>query len=197
MAHPGGNVTGLTSFHTELEGKRIEIIRALVPGVRRIAALLNMGNSGSTAAWKKIEEVSKPLGIQPLLLDVRKAEDLPSAFDKAVAENSKALVVGIDTLTQANASTIVQLGAKHRLPTIFPSREFVTGGGLVSYGINYPYQYSRAALMVEKILKGARAGDLPIEMPQKFEFVLNHKTAKALGLSIPQDLLVRADEVIE
>jgi len=135
--------------------------------------------------------------MQSHLLDVRKPEALGPAFETASAERVEALIVALDGLTQANRQVIVALAMKHRLPTMYASREFVDGGGLIAYGVNYPDLYRRAATYVDKILKGAKPADLPVEQPTKFELVINLKTAKALGLTVPQTLQVAADEVIE
>jgi putative tryptophan/tyrosine transport system substrate-binding protein len=195
LARPGGNVTGLTSVATELYAKRVELLRELVPRAARIAALLNMGNPAVPAQWKEVETAARSLGLQPQLLDVRKTEDLGPAFDGAVRQRADALVVGLDTLMQANQRLIVDLAAKHRLPAIYASSEFV--GGLAVYGVNYPEHYRRAAGFADKIFKGAKPADLPIEQPTRFELVINTRTAKALGLTIPPSLLQRADQVIQ
>jgi putative ABC transport system substrate-binding protein len=135
--------------------------------------------------------------MQSQLFDVRKAADLPLAFDAASQQHIGAFIIGIDALTQANQDLIIQLAVKHRLPAIYPSREFVDAGGLITYGVNYPDLYRRAATFVDKVLKGAKPAELPVEEPTKFEMIVNHKAAKALGLTLPPTLLVRADEVIE
>ena len=195
LARPGGNVTGLSALVTEVYSKRVELLRELVPGAARIAALFNMTNPSVPPQWKEVEMAARSLGIQPQLLDVRKLEDLGPAFEAAIRQRADGLVVGIDTLTQANQRLIVDLAAKHRLPAIYASTEF--SGGLVTYGVNYPDHYRRAASFADRIFKGAKPADLPVEQPTKFEFVINLKTAKALGLTIPQTLLQRADQVIE
>ncbi len=195
LARPGGNVTGLSAVVTELYAKRVELLRELVPGATRIAALFNMSNPAVPPQWKEVETVARALGIQPQLLDVRKPEDLGPAFDGAIRQRADALVVGLDTLTQANQRLIVDLAAKHRLPAIYASSEFA--GGLVVYGVNYPDHYRRAAGFADKIFKGAKPADLPVEQPTKFELVINTRTAKALGLTIPPSLLLRADRVIQ
>jgi len=195
LARPGGNVTGLSALSTELYGKRIELLRELVPRVKRIAALFNMSNTSIPPAWKEVEMTARSLGIQPQLLDVRTREDLGRAFDAAIGQRALALVVGLDTLTQANQRLIVDLATKHRLPAIYASTEFV--GGLISYGVNYSELYRRAATYVDKILKGTKPADLPVEQPMKFELVINLKTAKQIGLTIPQSVLFRADKVIK
>jgi putative ABC transport system substrate-binding protein len=137
------------------------------------------------------------LRVQLQLLDVRKAGDFGRAFDAAIKQRAGALVVGLDTLTQANHRPIVDLAAKHRLPAIYGAREFVDAGGLIAYGVSYPHLYRRAASYVDKIFKGAKPADLPVEQATKFELIINLKTAKALGLTIPPSLLGRADEVIQ
>jgi putative tryptophan/tyrosine transport system substrate-binding protein len=146
-------------------------------------------------AWKAIEMAARSLGVEPQLLDVRRPEDLEQAFDAAIRHRADALVVGLDTLTQANQRLIVDLAAKHRLPAIYASMEFA--GGLVVYGVNYPDLYRRAASFADRIFKGAKPADLPIEQPTKFELVINLKTAKALGLDVPSSLLATADALIE
>jgi putative ABC transport system substrate-binding protein len=195
LARPGGDVTGLNTLISELFGKRVGLFKELVPGATRVAVLFNMGNPSSPPAWKEVETAARSLGIQPQLFDVRKAEDLGPAFESAIRQRADALVVGQDTLTQANQRLIVELAAKHRLPAIYASMEFA--GGLVIYGVNYPDHYRRAATFADKIFKGAKPADLPIEQPTKFELVINTKTAKALGLTIPPLLLLRADQVIQ
>ena len=196
LARPGGNVTGLSAVVVEVSGKRLELIREVAPGVSRVAALFNMSNPNDALQWKEIETAAPSLRVQLQLLDVRKPSDFAGAFDAAVKGRAGALVVGLDALTWANHRPIVDLAAKHRLPAIYGGREFVNAGGLIAYGVSYPHLYHRAANFVDKILKGAKPADLPVEQPSKFELVINLKAAKALGLTIPQSLLQRADEVI-
>jgi ABC-type uncharacterized transport system substrate-binding protein len=197
LARPGANVTGLSAFVTELQAKRLELLKELVPGINRIAALLNMSSPATPPQWEQTKAAARTLAIEPQLLDVRKPEDLNRAFETAIRQRAEALVVGINALTQANRRPIADLATKHRLPAIYASREFVDAGGLVAFGVNYPDLYRRAATYVDKILKGAKPADLPIEQPTKFEMVINLKTAKALGLDVPPTLLARADKVIE
>jgi putative tryptophan/tyrosine transport system substrate-binding protein len=197
LARPGGNVTGLSAIVVEVTGKRLQLLREVVPGVSRIASLLDMGNPNNALQWKETEIVAQSLGVQPQLLDIRKPGDFGGAFDAAIRQRAGAMVVGIDALTQANHRLIIDLAAKHRLPAIYATREFVDAGGLVAYGVSYPHLYHRAATYVDKILKGAKPADLPVEQPTKFEFAINLKTAKALGLTIPPSVLARADQVIE
>jgi len=197
LARPGGNVTGLSAIVVEVTGKRLQLLREVVPGVSRIASLLDMGNPNNALQWKETEIAAPSLGVQPQLLDVRKPGDFGGAFDAAIRQRAGAMVVGIDALTQANHRPIIDLAAKHRLPAIYATREFVDAGGLVAYGVSYPHLYHRAASFVDKIVKGAKPADLPVEQPTTFELVINLKTAKALGLTIPQTLLLQADHVIE
>jgi len=197
LARPGGNVTGLSAIVVEVTGKRLQLLREVVPGVSRIASLLDMGNPNNALQWKETEIAAPSLGVQPQLLDVRKPGDFGGAFDAAIRQRAGAMVVGIDALTQANHRPIIDLAAKHRLPAIYATREFVDAGGLVAYGVSYPHLYHRAASFVDKILKGAKPADLPVEQPTKFELVINMKTAKALGLTIPQTVILQADQVIE
>ena len=195
LAHPGGNITGLSATVTEIYPKRVELLRELVPKATRIAALFNMSNPAIPHQWRQVEAAARALGMQAQLLDMRKQEDLRPAFDSAVRQRAAALVVGLETLTLANAPLIVDLAAKHRLPAMYASGEFV--GGLASYGVHYPDHYRRAATFVDKILKGAKPADLPVEQPTKFELVVNLRTARALGLTIPRTVLLQVDQVIE
>jgi putative tryptophan/tyrosine transport system substrate-binding protein len=195
LARPGRNITGLSAAVTEIYPKRVQLLRELVPRAARIAALINMGNPALPPQWKEIEMAARSLGIEPHLLDVRTPEDLEPAFDAATRHRADALIVGLDTLTQANQRSIVDLVAKRRLPAIYASTEF--DGGLVVYGVNYPEMYRHAASFAHKIFKGATPADLPVEEPTTFELVINLKTAKALGLTIPPSLLLRADRVIQ
>ncbi len=197
LARPGGNVTGLSAVVVEVSGKRLELIREVAPGVSRVAALFNMSNPNDALQWKETETAAPTLRVQLQLLDVRKPGDFAGAFDAAVKGRAGALFVGLDALTWANHRPIVDLAAKHRLPAIYGGREFVDAGGLIAYGVSYPHLYRRAATYVDKILKGAKPADLPVEQPTKLELVINLKTAKTLGLTIPPSLLGRADEVIQ
>ncbi len=196
LVRPGGNVTGLSSVTVDLETKRFELLRELVPGIAHIAALYDMSSPNNARQWKAIETAARAIGAQPQLLDVRKAEDLEPAFAAASKQRADGLVVGGDDLLDANRKLIAELAAKHRLPAIYRS-EFIEAGGLMAYGPNDADFYRRAATYVERIFKGAKPSDLPVEQPTKFELIINLKTAKALGLTIPQSLLLRADEVIE
>jgi len=195
LARPGRNITGLSAAVTEIFPKRVQLITELVPRAARIAALFNMSNPALPPQWREVEMAARSLSVEPHLLDVRKPEDLGPAFDAAGRQRADALIVGLDTLTQANQRVIVDLAAKRRLPAIYASAEFA--GGLVAYGVNYPEMYRQAASFAYKIFKGAKPADLPVEEPTRVELVINLRTAKALGLTIPQSVLFRADRVIE
>ena len=197
LAHPGANITGLSASATELYAKRLELLLDLVPRVARIAFLTNLGNPNEQLNWQQIEMAARARGIRPQLLDVRKPEDFERAFNDASERRIDALVVALDGLLSQNRQIIVDLAAKHRLPAIYGSSEFTIPGGLAAYGPSYSDLYRRAANYVHKILKGAKPADLPVELPTKFQLLINLKTAKALGLTVPPTLLARADEVIE
>jgi putative ABC transport system substrate-binding protein len=197
LARPGGNVTGLSTIGVELAGKRLELLKEAIPRIARIAQLANMSSPASASQWPQIEVAARSLGLEPQLLDVRASEDFARAFDTAIKQRADAVSVANDTLIQTNRRRIVDLSAKHRLPSIFGSREFVDAGGLMAYGPNFTDLYRRAATYVDKIFKGAKPADLPVEQPTRYELHVNLKTAKALGLTIPQTILIRADQVIE
>jgi putative tryptophan/tyrosine transport system substrate-binding protein len=197
FAHPGGNVTGVTTFSTELTAKRVELLKELVPNASRVALLHNMGNPAAPPEWEETKNAARALRLQAELLDVRSEDDFGRAFELAAGLKVDALLVGFDGLTQMHRQTIVDLIARNKLPSAFPAREFVEAGGLVAYAVNYPELYSRFARFVDKIFKGAKPAEMPIEQPTKFELIINLKTARAMGLTIPQSLLVRADEVIQ
>jgi putative ABC transport system substrate-binding protein len=197
LAHPGGNVTGLSAFATELAGKRVELLKEARPSIVRVGFLQDMGNPASPPQWEATQAAAKTLGLSAGPFDVRNTNDIANAFARIAKDRFDALSVGIDALTQANAKMIVELAAAHKLLTAYPAREFVDVGGLLSYGPSYPDLYYRAAGMIDKIFKGAKPGDLPVEQPTKLELVINLKTAKALGLEIPPNLLARTNEVVE
>lgn len=197
LARPGGSATGHTTLVTELAGKRIELLKEAFPTVSRLGFVQNLGNPASPPQWEFAKATATALGLSLELFDVRTAQDIDTAFAGMAARRIEALAVGIDALTQANAAQIVALAAERRLPTAYPAREFVELGGLFSYGPYYPDLYFRAAGLVDKILKGARPGDLPVKPPAKFELVINFKTLKALNLALTPTTLVRADAVIE
>jgi putative tryptophan/tyrosine transport system substrate-binding protein len=197
LARPSGNVTGLSSFTTELAGKRVELAKEMMPGISRVGLLHNMGNPVVPPQWEETLATARTLGLTAELLDVRSEQDVRAAFDAALRLQVGALLVGIDGFTQSNIQVIVDLAARHRLPALYPSREFVAAGGLMTYGISYPDLYFRAASFVDKIFKGAKPGDLPIQTPTKFELIINLRASKVLSVEVPPSLLARADEVIE
>src|SRR3989441_5183660 len=184
LARPGGNVTGLSTIAVELAGKRLELLKEAIPRIARIAQLANMSSPVSVSQWRQIEVAARSLGLEPQLLDVRAPEDLARAFDTAIKQRADAVSVANDTLIQTNRRRIVDFSAKHRLPSIFGSREFVDAGGLMAYGPNFTDLYRRAATYADKIFKGAKPADLPVEQPTKLELVINLKTVKALALEI-------------
>jgi putative tryptophan/tyrosine transport system substrate-binding protein len=196
FANPGGNITGVTTFSTELTGKRIELLKELVPHLSRVALLHNMGNPAVPPEWEETKTAARALGLKAELLDVRSRDDLSRAFDRAIRQRVDGLIVGADGLTQLHQHTIVDWAASNRMPTAYPARDFVEAGGLMAYAVSYADLYFQFARFIDKIFKGAKPADLPIEQPTKFELVINLKTAKALGLALPQSILVRADEVI-
>lgn len=197
LSHPGGNVTGMTTFSAELIGKRIELLKELVPGLTRLALLHNIGNPMGSPEWEETKTAARSLALQAELLDVRNEEDLHRSFQLAVQHHVDALLIGADGLTQAYQQAIIDLAASNRLPASYPSRDFVENGGLMAYAVNYSDLYFRAASFVDKILRGVRPAELPVEQPTKFELAINLKTARALGLTVPPTLLARADDVIE
>ncbi|HZQ73412.1 MAG TPA: ABC transporter substrate-binding protein [Burkholderiales bacterium] len=196
LEKPGGNVTGIAVLTQELEAKRLELLKALAPTAKRIAAFMDMGNPAFTPVWKAIEAAAPALGVQAQLYDVRKGRKLPKAFLAAAAQKADAFVLRIGTLTDAERRSVVELAARHRMPAIYAAREFVDMGGLMSYGVNPSHMYNRAATFLDKILKGAKPGDVAMERPSKFEFIINRRTARALDLVIPPDLLLRSDKVV-
>ena len=197
LAQPGGNITGLTTLTAELSAKRLELIKEALPGTSRVAFLWNSANLIGTRGFKETERASRPLGIQLYALGLKGPDELQTAFKAASRERVGALFVWEDAVLIHLRTRVLDLAAKHRLPAAAQNREFVEAGGLLSYGSNLPDHFRRAAYYVDKILRGAKPADLPVEQPTKFELVINLKTAKALGLTIPQSLLQRADEVIQ
>jgi len=197
LARPGGNVTGLALLSTELAGKRLQLVREFVPKATRVAVLALRGTSATKLFVEEMRGRAQQMGIQLVVQEVNEAGDLPGAFAAMQRERAQALVVQVSPLTADNTERILELGAQHRLPAMYEVRSFVESGGLVSYGPNLPEIFRRAAFYVDRILKGAKPADLPIEQPTKFELVINMKAAKALGLTIPPAILARADHVIQ
>ncbi len=197
LAHPGGNVTGLSAFVTEVSGKRVELLKEAFPSVSAVGHLNNLGNPVAPPQWEATRAVASQLVLTVELFDVRNEADIVQAFSTMAEKRLGALSIGIDFLIQAHAARIVQLAAQHRIPTAYPTREMVESGGLLSYGVNYPHLYFRAAGLIDKVFKGTSPADLPVEQPTKLELVVNLRTAKALNFKLPPILLARADEVIE
>jgi putative ABC transport system substrate-binding protein len=197
FAHPAGNVTGVTTFSTELTAKRLELLKALVPNLSRVALLHNMGNPAAPPEWQETRAAARALGVQAELLDVRSRSDIVHSVEHAARDGVDAIIIGADGLTQMHRSAIIDLVTRHQLPTACPDGAFVESGGLFTYAVDYPVLYFSMARYIDRIFKGARPGELPIEQPTKFQFVINMKTARALGLTIPQSVMLRADEVIK
>src|SRR6266508_2881740 len=197
LNRPGGNITGLTSISPELEGKRIELLREVIPKLSHIAVLWNPKNAYHAIENKQVEAAAAALRMKVLYLGVETQEQIGNAFSQILKERPGALLVLADRVFLHNRARIMDFAAKHRLPGVYAYLELVEAGGLMSYGPNYADMHRRAATYVDKILKGAKPADLPVEQPTKFELIINLKTAKALGLRIPQSLLARADELIQ
>jgi putative ABC transport system substrate-binding protein len=197
LARPGGNITGLSILTPDLTGKRLELLKALLPGLTRVAVLWNPGNPISEPELRKAEAAAAPLGLQLQSLGLRDPREFASAFSSMKRERADALFLLSDAMFFGRRKEIADLAASNRLPLVAHLREFADAGGLMTYGPNVLELHRRAATYVDKILKGAKPGDLPVEQPTKFDLVINLKTAKALGLTIPPSLLQRADEVIE
>ena len=196
LARPGGNVTGLSNQLSDTSPKRLELLREVVPGLRRLAILSNVGNPGAVLDMREFEAAVRMFGLEALTFEIRRAEDIAPGFE-ALKGRADALYVAADPLVNTNRVRINTLALAARLPTMHGTRDYVEAGGLMSYGPNIPDQYRRAADYVDKILRGAKPGDLPVEQPTKFDLIINLTTAKALGLTIPPSVLARADELIE
>ena len=196
LARPGGNVTGLSVQMTDLAGKRLELLREVVPGLRRLAIMVNPGASAAILEINEAQAAAKMLGLDIAAFEIRRAEDIVPAFE-ALKGRAEALYVVADPLITSNRLRINILALGAHLPTMHGFREYVEAGGLMSYGPNFPDLFRRAVDFVHKILHGAKPGDIPVEQPTKFDFIINLTTAKALGIDLPPALLARADEVIE
>ena len=197
LARPGGNITGLATMSPQLAGKRIELLKEIVPKLSRAAVIWNPQSEVSILQWKEIQAPARQLGVQLHSLEVRSADDFDRAFKDANAARVGALILFAAPVVTTNLKRIADFAAKSRLPSMFQFSYFADAGGLVAYGPHREDLYRRSATYVDKILKGAKPGDLPVELPTKFELVINMKTAKAIGVTIPQSILVRADRVIE
>ena len=197
LAQPGGNVTGLTVQPSDLASKRIDLLREIVPNMRRLSALANVAGSGFLQETGSIRTAGAVLNIETDIVELRSADDIAPALARLKARRPDALYVLSEPLVNSNKVQILQTVMEERIPTIFGFREFVDAGGLISYGANFPDLFSRAAEFVDKILRGAKPAEMPVQQPVKFDLIVNLKTAKALGLTIPEAFLLRADEVIE
>ena len=197
IADPIDGVTGLISSVTDLGAKRMELLKALAPGVKRIGALTNPDNPASLANWKVIAAAAPAMKLQAEMIDARKPDELAAALETAVKNGVDAFIFGIETLTQANQALIIDFAARRRLPAVYAARSFVEAGGLISYGVHYGNLYYRSAAFLDKVRKGVKGAELPMERPNKFELVMNRKTAHALKIVIPPDLLLRSDEIID
>jgi len=196
LAQPGGNVTGLTTLSNELSVKRLELLKELIPGLSRVGVLADATNPAAAIAVRETRGASRPLGLKILLFEARTAEDIDQAFDAMAKERTQALIVFPGPLLFGAQKQLVQLAAKHRVPVVHSQREYVDAGGLASYGVSLADNFARAALFVDKILRGAKPADLPVEQPTKFEFVVNLRAANALDVTVPPSLLLRADSVV-
>jgi putative tryptophan/tyrosine transport system substrate-binding protein len=196
LARPGGNVTGVTEISPELTGKRLELLRESFPKIAIVAVLVRTGAPGISDQLRRLETVAKGLSLKLQLIEVRAANEFEKSFSKFTRSAGTALIELPNPLFHANRKPIVEFAVKNRLPTIFHSKDFVEAGGLMAYGADFADLYRRAAVYVDKILKGAKPADLPVEQPMKFEFIVNLKAAKQIGVTIPPNVLVRADRVI-
>jgi ABC-type uncharacterized transport system substrate-binding protein len=197
LARPGGNITGLTSISAELGGKRLELLKEVAPKVSRVAVLYNPADRSNVLVLKELQKSAPALGLALQPLEVRGPGGFEGAFVAMTRQRADALFVAAGLLTTEHRKALVDLAAKRRIPAIWGERQFVEAGGLMAYAVDFYDQVRGAAIYVDKILKGAKPGDLPVEQPTKYELVINLKTAKALGLTIPHSLLLRADHVIQ
>ena len=197
LARPGGNVTGLSHLNIEVSGKRLELLKEAFPRISEVGVLWNSSHPAKVREWKEVEAAARLLGVTLRSFELRSVGDFDGAFLATTRARLDALLTFEDPLTLANRQRIVEFAAKRRLPAMYEPKEFAEAGGLMAYGPSFPDLYRRAATYVDKILKGTKPADLPVEQPMKFEFVINLKTAKQIGLTIPPNVLVRADRVIK
>jgi putative tryptophan/tyrosine transport system substrate-binding protein len=197
LARPGGNVTGLSSLQQRLGVKRLELLKEASPGVSRVGVLWNAGNSARVAEWEETEAAAHALSVQVHSLEVRGPSDFDNAFQAAVRARVDALVTFHDSLTATHSAQVVEFAAINRLPAMYGTRAWTDRGGLMAYGANAPSMYRRAAVYVDKILRGTRPADLPIEQPMRFDFVVNMKTAQALGITFPNEIMLQVTEVVQ
>lgn len=197
LAHPGGNITGMTEMSSQLSAKWLELLKEIVPGLARVAAFWNPENPSYGPAWRELGAAASTLGLDLVRLEVRVPEDLEGAFEAAIRQRAEVLVMPADPLIQNRFRMVADLALKYRLPATYTFRQFADAGGLLGYGPNAVDSYRRAASHVDRILKGAKPGDLPMEQPTAFDVVINLKTAQALGLTIPPSVLTEATEIIQ
>ena len=197
LQNPGSNVTGITSIATVLAGKRLELLKETVPRLSRVAVLWNPHDPGSTQQWKESQRAAQELGLQLYSMELTNAGELNSAFKEATNAHTSAVAIVAGSIASANPKLTTDLAIERRLPAIFDRADYVNVGGLMSYGPDRADAYRRAAVMVDKVLKGTKPKDIPVEQPTKFELVINLKTAKQIGLTIPPNVLARADRVIK
>jgi putative ABC transport system substrate-binding protein len=196
LARPGGNVTGLSLQQVDIAAKRLELLREVVRGLRTLAIMGNVDSGSIVMEMDEAQTAARALGLEVIKVDIRRAQDIAPAFE-ALDGRAQALYVASDPILTTNRVRVVTLALSARLPAIYGFREYVDSGGLMSYGANFPDLFRRVADYVDKILRGTKAADIPVEQPTKFDLVINVTTAKALGLDVPLTLLARADEVIE
>jgi putative ABC transport system substrate-binding protein len=197
LARPGGNITGLTHLSPDLSGKRLELLKEVVPRLSRVAVLWNPNQPGQPAAFKDAQVAAQALKVTLISMEARNREEIERVLSDVGKERPQALFELPDPLTFFNRELIAQFAAKHRLPAMYSFGEYVDAGGLMSYGTSFPDLFYRAATYVDKILKGVKPADLPVEQPKKFELVINLKAAKQIGVTIPPNVLARADKVIK
>jgi len=196
FARPGGNATGLTVLSEELNGKRLELLKETVPALARVAVLSNPANPTQPLEWKGIQAAAQSLGLKLQPFEVRSSKDFDGAFQGVVRDRAQALIVLAEAVFSENLKHIAQFAAKNKLPSVYEGNESIAAGVLVSYGPNHSDNFRRAAVYVDRILKGAKPADLPVEVPRKFDLMINLKTARQIGLTIPPNVLARADKVI-
>ena len=196
LPRPGGNVTGLTVVAAELSAKRLELLKEMVPGLSRVVIVSHLVDPIAALQVKETEQAARSLGLRLQHHGIRTLDDLAGAFAAAATDGAQALLITVEQIFVIHRARVLELAARHRLPTMYPLREFVEDGGLMSYGVDPIWSFRKAAVYVDKILKGVKPADLPVEQVTTFEFAINFKTAKALGLTIPPSLMLRADQVI-
>jgi putative tryptophan/tyrosine transport system substrate-binding protein len=197
LAHPGGNVTGVTNYSPRLTGKQLQLLQEVAPTLSRVAILWRSGNTGTELGWREAQEAARELRLQLISLELHGPEAFDAAFETAVRDHAEAIMTLRDALVAAHSRQIVEFAAQQRLLGMYSHRTFIEAGGLMYYGANAAEMYRRAAAIVDKILKGAKPADLPIEQPMTFDFLVNLKTAQTLGITIPNEIMLQVTEVIQ